>query len=148
MLEIIEENVLPNYQSSLNLQSYDTIDALENILQRLERGHLRAQRFESRPARTLLEPDLAYKPKIRRENIKISVMETSNGSSNNKMSSRHKQNLNTCWNCRMQGHHYSDCRKPRSVFCYGCGRENTIKSKCIKCRNVVSDRNSENFLAE
>jgi hypothetical protein len=149
MLEIIEENVLPGYQASLSLQNYDTLDKLENILQRLERGHLRAQRFESRPTRTVLEPDLAYKPKIRREqNIKISTTETSRGSFNNGKTTAHRPNSYVCWNCRMRGHHYSDCREPRSVFCYGCGRENTVKSKCISCRNVVPGQDSENFSAE
>lgn len=42
-------------------------------------------------------------------------------------------NLNVCWNCRLEGHRYSECLETRTVFCYGCGAPNTYKPHCKKC---------------
>jgi len=38
-----------------------------------------------------------------------------------------------CWNCRETGHKYFDCLAERTVFCYGCGKENTYKPTCPVC---------------
>lgn len=38
-----------------------------------------------------------------------------------------------CWNCDEIGHHWQDCTKDRSVFCYGCGEKQVYKPNCVKC---------------
>lgn len=39
----------------------------------------------------------------------------------------------TCFNCKEPGHHWEDCTKERTIFCYGCGLENVYKPQCTKC---------------
>lgn len=148
MLDIIEENILPDYQSALALQTYSNVDQLEKILLRLEKGRLRALRFDTKPSRNLLEPDLAYKPKTRRDNVRVSAFESrSVNLERNQSKPKRSSSAVTCWNCKLQGHVFSDCRKPRTIFCYGCGKENVIKSKCPTC-NTLAANNAENFSAE
>lgn len=146
MLEIIEENILPEYQSVLSLQTYRNVDELENILLRLEKGRLRALRFDTKPSRNLLEPDLAYKPKTRRDNVKVSALESRPDEFKRNNPKRSSSSV-ICWNCKIKGHVFSDCRKPRSIFCFGCGKENIVKSKCTKC-NPRIEKETENSLAE
>jgi len=38
-----------------------------------------------------------------------------------------------CWNCRKDSHRYQDCLEPRTIFCYGCGAQNTYKPNCQTC---------------
>lgn len=131
MLEIIEENVLPDYQSALSLQSYNTIEELEKILQCLEKGRLRAQRYDSKPMRTVLEPDLAYKPRTKKDGVKISAMKPASTFMENK--SFQPKQATKCWNCKELGHRHANCTKPKSIFCYGCGKTGTTKPKCSEC---------------
>lgn len=49
----------------------------------------------------------------------------------------------TCWNCRVTGHRYSDCREPRQVFCYRCGRPNVYSPDCT-CKQNTKKNRSEN----
>ncbi|KAI8121616.1 hypothetical protein CVS40_7348 [Lucilia cuprina] len=44
-----------------------------------------------------------------------------------------KPKVPLCWNCNDPGHHWEDCVKERSIFCYGCGAKNTYKPNCEKC---------------
>lgn len=138
MLDIIEENVLPEYQSALCLQNFRNVDELEVILRSLEKGRLRAQRYDTKPQRSLLEPDLAYKPRIKKDNIKVSFVESSNPSLNRSNHQRSKNSF-TCWNCHKPGHVFSDCFKPKTMFCYGCGKENTTKLKCPSCSSKTTN---------
>jgi len=38
-----------------------------------------------------------------------------------------------CWNCRKDGHKFTDCVESRNIFCYGCGAENVFKPHCKTC---------------
>lgn len=37
---------------------------------------------------------------------------------------------NTCWNCREDGHWYTNCPKPRAVFCFVCGEPSFTVKTC------------------
>lgn len=39
----------------------------------------------------------------------------------------------TCWNCRREGHRYTDCIGERTIFCYGCGAVGVYKPSCQTC---------------
>lgn len=42
-----------------------------------------------------------------------------------------------CWNCGHWGHPFKQCRvKTQRVFCYGCGRPNTIARDCQTCQQT------------
>lgn len=40
-----------------------------------------------------------------------------------------------CWNCREKGHRFTDCLKERTIFCYGCGKQDIFKPNCVTCQN-------------
>lgn len=41
-----------------------------------------------------------------------------------------------CWNCGIVGHKHSVCRKPKSRFCFGCGRQGVTRTNCGCSKNV------------
>lgn len=48
----------------------------------------------------------------------------------------------TCWNCRKTGHMFIDCTATeRNIFCYRCGKPDTITPFCPKCKSGNSKRN-------
>lgn len=47
-----------------------------------------------------------------------------------------------CWNCRQNGHMFMDCpADQRTIFCYRCGKPDTIAPNCDNCRNRNFIRN-------
>lgn len=38
-----------------------------------------------------------------------------------------------CYNCRLSGHHHSDCDRPKHKFCFRCGFFNTNMKECPFC---------------
>lgn len=51
----------------------------------------------------------------------------------NAISPADRNNLTICWNCDDIGHSYTDCQKPRCIFCYSCGTKGFIKGNCPTC---------------
>lgn len=50
-----------------------------------------------------------------------------------------------CWNCRAEGHMFMDCpSSERGLFCYRCGRPNTITPRCQNCQSGNSKRGVAN----
>lgn len=39
-----------------------------------------------------------------------------------------------CWNCKDEGHTFNSCLIERGRFCFKCGLENTISTKCKVCQ--------------
>lgn len=133
MVNRICRNLLPFYVSHLALHSPTTIAELTTLCRKLEESKLWSERYKPPPhSRSgLIEPDLACS--------------TSKGSQNsyfaNKNCFRSKNSqevsvINTlkCWNCDVVGHRYSDCSRPRTKFCYGCGIKNIIRPQCQVCK--------------
>lgn len=47
-----------------------------------------------------------------------------------------------CWNCQIAGHGFRDCSSSqRNLFCFKCGRQNTITPKCANCSTGNSRKN-------
>lgn len=47
-----------------------------------------------------------------------------------------------CWNCHNPGHLFKDCpSSQRSLFCFKCGKPNTISPKCVNCRSGNTRKN-------
>ncbi|XP_073816245.1 uncharacterized protein [Musca autumnalis] len=50
-----------------------------------------------------------------------------------------------CWNCRENGHLFMDCpAEYRKLFCYKCGKPDTVTPKCPNCRQGNHRRGVEN----
>lgn len=39
----------------------------------------------------------------------------------------------SCWNCQQQGHNWRECRRPKVIFCYGCGNLGRTVRCCERC---------------
>lgn len=57
-----------------------------------------------------------------------------------------------CWNCQNSGHVFRDCpASHRNLFCFKCGKPNTISPKCANCKsgnmrkNVVTAGNQRSI---
>lgn len=138
-MQTIELNCLPDYQEQISVNEPRTIDELENLVSRLERGRLRARR-QSCPPNQLLEPDLSKVSNMTgTQNDNIRVIQKSRTSpvyevntANNKPAFRYK-----CWNCRKQGHAYRNCpNPPNHQFCNTCGMNGTTTTNCPRCRQT------------
>lgn len=138
----IRRNLLPFYISGLALYSPKTVSELSELCKKLEESRIWADRYRapSNHDAGLLEPDLSrplpesnfsspsHRPNFQKNNISTNISIVSNS---------------RCWNCGLTGHNYPQCRKPRTVFCYGCGLKNTVKSRCNNCNSKNVNRGGE-----
>lgn len=123
----IRRNLLPYYINQLALLEINTISELSNLCKKLEESRSWSDRYKAPPAKRfgLLEPDL-------------STFSSYSGQNTHNTNTSPLSNVKICWNCDKVGHNYSECRFPKNLFCYGCGRKNTVKSKCISCSKNVN----------
>lgn len=47
--------------------------------------------------------------------------------------------IGVCYNCRVSGHHYADCPKPKGKFCRLCGFGDVITPACPVCQKNEAD---------
>lgn len=125
----IFNNLHPQLQDRLALFDIKSLDDLRFMGRRAEAGRLRTSRPRPSPrSDSTLEPDLAYQEPHRPRRLiaerVASIHQRSTGSHPNM----------ECWNCGAKGHRFVECRKPRKRFCYGCGKEDTLKKNCTSCR--------------
>lgn len=124
----IFHNLHPQLQDRLALVEIKTLEDLRTMGRRVEAGRLR--QIRPRPSASQgssLEPDLAYQdPVHRRAPLTGRVAVITEESTQRRFSG-------ACWNCGRDGHRFSFCRNPRKKFCYGCGKEDTVKKDCERC---------------
>lgn len=107
MVNIIRNNLLPDYVKALVLQDIGTVSQLTALCRRIED---------------------ALCLSVSNQLGELQVSET-------RLDVR-------CWNCGEANHHYNKCCKPRTRFCFGCGRKGEIKSSCSFCsKNVKGGHN-------
>lgn len=142
-LKLIRRNLLPYLQKQLALHQLQSIRDLVRVCRAIEETEIRVQQFCPPPTnyRNLLEPELAYrKPSNNSFPISslistgvnpVSQTETVAAIQSTPGSSRNPASL--CWNCRDTGHRFRQCKQPRRMFCYKCGHENVIATRCPNC---------------
>lgn len=133
----IFNNLHPQLQDRLALCDIKSLDDLRLMGRRAEAGRLRNSRPRPSPrSDSALEPDLAYQEPHRQRRLTSERVAYVN--------QRHSgdQSEIMCWNCKSKGHRFKDCRKPRRKFCYGCGKEDTLKRDCTSCSKNVQRRES------
>lgn len=114
IVNIIRGNLLPSYVNALVLQDIDTISDLVRLCKRIE-------------------DTLSLKVSSSRHVEKVCTVSDSFASCAVSV---------TCWNCGQSGHRYNTCHKDKTLFCFGCGLKDTVKSKCPKCsKNFLAGRN-------
>lgn len=119
IVDIIRENVLPDYVRALALHDIETISDLTNLCKKLENSIQVTSSYKPSFRGRYMEPDLSRPGFSAHSNVNaISTLK--------------------CWNCLSLGHKYNECSEQRNKFCYGCGLKNTTKYQCPHCsKNVM-----------
>lgn len=134
-LQIILRNLQPYIQNQLSLRQPVSLTELKSLCKLIEDSKDRIQNFKEPPVRNsnTLEPDLAYTKNINslRNKCQINEIHEINKSQSNTVSPR-------CYNCGLNGHVFTNCRKPRNLFCFNCGHKNVTKRNCPKCSKNLS----------
>lgn len=131
-LQIIRSNMLPYFIHSLGVVEVKSVDDLLLKCKILETNRYVAEEnvnkaslsSRSKNGRHLLEPELSSS-----QNNKVNFTEASSSPSKLNQTFRSLE----CWNCKREGHSFSQCPRPRNKFCYGCGKPNVFKGDCENC---------------
>lgn len=149
-LRLIIRNLQPYFQGQLALSMPRTLLELKNLCRILEDVKTRTSRFHEPPpfSSNTLEPELAYrrfsntKTKANINEISQFITET-DSETDNQCRNREVTAMNNatvfkaamCWNCGDPNHVFRRCTKPRTLFCYGCGKKNVTRPKCPTCNS-------------
>lgn len=136
-LEVVEHNILPNYQRSLAFSNHKTVEELLQFLLRLEVGEARASRMQdSSRATQPLEPLMQHNPAPLSSNSRPSVPKFTPGVHHRESASHSMRptssNVSYCWNCGGP-HMFRACDQPWSLFCHGCGLHGVRRRTCPNC---------------
>lgn len=136
-LKYMKRNVLPYFANHLALKEIQSTADLLKFCHLLEGTRESIERYRPPPTRRndLLEPDLAYAGTSYMSNPTVCTMGVL------RKGSFKRKNPVKCWNCNAFNHSYRDCSKPKTIFCYGCGKKGVTKGKCPKCsvsKNAVT----------
>lgn len=126
-LEIIMRNLSPFYTTQLPV--VNTLEELERECLKLESRKYRADNYvpPSRRRGNLVEPDFAFVSSQVPSSSVQSINACDSNPSNQTASSL------SCWNCHRQGHLSRNCRQPRKIHCFRCGRADVTTNNCPNC---------------
>lgn len=117
-LNLVKYNLRPFYSSQLALFNIDSWKQLKDLGRRLEQAKLRGESFVE-PSRTVsnsVAPDLVYKGKVPRTLVSAA-----------------EAGKNFCVRCRVDGHILQNCKAPRIVLCFRCGKKDETTLTCPNC---------------
>lgn len=144
-LEIIINNLLPDFTKHLALVDVTTYEQLIKLCSRLEMSFKNSQRTQPSISRTLSSLQIQDNDADVSETRPPSSLVPDNNNFPSPIASSSRSEPVTCWNCNKSGHLFTECRAPKKRFCYGCGHNDTIITKCPKCSpNNSTPRNSKN----
>ncbi|XP_050295859.1 uncharacterized protein LOC126735794 [Anthonomus grandis grandis] len=141
-LNLIRRNLLPYIQSRLATHEIHDLHELTRLSRAIEETEARVQRFVPPPTniRQLLEPELAY----RKPSHHVASIESYSEPSDVKpiIPNNHSafstsidavSSVVTCWNCGDSGHRFRKCSKPKTFFCFRCGKRDVSAKTCPTC---------------
>ncbi|XP_072378890.1 uncharacterized protein [Diabrotica undecimpunctata] len=139
IISYIRSNLLPEYSTMIATSTVDTVDQLSSLINTVEINA--ASVFKRDP------PSISSVENQRdaQRNPPRHFQSRNNSSSNtfptNRSSGKNyvppltsKPNSSTaCWNCQGKGHSHRECRRPRKIFCYRCGKSQVTFPQCTNC---------------
>lgn len=128
-IAIIKRNMLPYLADRLALTRVESLNQLSSFCRKIESIH------SSRNITDFEYPSQHFPPKQKQRqfnNFELNEIPTFNNISAIR---QHPQNGETrCWNCKNEGHDYTNCSLKRlRVFCYKCGEVGQASPTCLKC---------------
>ncbi|KAI5717555.1 hypothetical protein M8J77_007841 [Diaphorina citri] len=133
-LEIVEHNILPNYQRSLAFSNHRNLEELLQFLLRLEVGEARASRMQGPPSRpSTLEPHMQHRNRVNFPSPAPPVRESFPRHARlSEISQNPSPAAGQCWNCGGP-HRFRQCNQAWSLFCHGCGMRDVRSRTCPRC---------------
>lgn len=140
LIEILARNLRPEIRQDLLYVPIHSISHLRKLVQMREnflneesvRKNSNLRNQNTMPRRYISEIDSASENMVENEEFDPSVDAVQSCEFARK-----------CWNCDELGHHWQNCLKDRTVFCYGCGLKNIYKPNCKSWQ--IKNRDSKNF---
>lgn len=134
MVNILKVNVKENIKVIVYPMSISTVEMLRTECKEAERNFPRREQrpiqMNSRPARHVNEMYVGEYGRLETD-FQPDVEEVAAIRFNQQQQTRQL----VCWNCREGGHVFMDCpSSERALFCYRCGKPNTITPKCPNCQ--------------
>lgn len=121
LVETLRRNLRPQIRKELFYIDIRTVSQLRHLVLKREVLYVDLEKYNSRPLQTKRVSEIEFEKED--ENYLEDVSEIRNS----------KEII--CWNCRNQGHRFTECLEDRTIFCYGCGSENVFKPNCQNCQN-------------
>lgn len=134
MVNILKVNVRDNIKMIVYPMSISTVEMLRTECKEAERNFPRREHRSmpvSRPVRQVSEVFVdgyeGFEPDYQQD--------TSEEVAAIRIQNQRQPKQLICWNCNEAGHVFMECTSSvRSLFCYRCGKPNTITPKCPNCQ--------------
>lgn len=152
ILKQIIRNLNPYFSEKLSLCEVVSLDQLKDLCRKVQENKVRVDKYRPPPQKKsgLLEPEMAclaiqsdssYPPRNARN---------PSGQRSLPMTRAPQGRLPApplgqlqCWNCSSYGHVAVSCPRPKTTFCYGCGRRGAIRTTCPNCNADVRQPKNE-----
>lgn len=173
-LEILLHNVRPTYASTLAASpTINTINDLKSICKNFENIQSRSAQFHEPPQVTsqTLAPEFAYKNNTSNQqqnrtytnnnthqtSRKTPFVQPNRGYNNFTQQKSYNNNFHrvaavanqtkfpfTCPRCRTNNHDLYQCKAPRTILCFQCGKKDVRLPQCPVCNPNKTDNSSKN----
>lgn len=132
LIEILPRNLRPEIRQELLYVKIHSISHLRQLVQ--TRENFLSDEYVRRNLSSRA-PGINSAPRKYVADIEIQKNTDSNFDSEPNVDALDKVGSHSkCWNCDEIGHHWHDCLRDRTIFCYGCGGKNVYKPNCVDCK--------------
>lgn len=133
LIEILPRNLRPEIRQELLYVKIHSISHLRQLVQ--TRENFLSDEYVRRNLSSRA-PGINSAPRKYVADIEIQKNTDSNFDSEPNVDALDKVGSHSkCWNCDEIGHHWHDCLRDRTIFCYGCGAKNVYKPNCVDCKD-------------
>lgn len=154
LYELIRDGVHPSYADSLEIHKPTNLESLTTCCRAFELKRDRKKQYSQPPPHLMIDEEFGnltvsshkkfVKPQVscfqQEEEITEEVTACMATKPKPKPTSRHvatqtqseseKKPSPHCWNCDFPGHQFMQCKAPRKIFCYSCGKKDTYANQC------------------